>query len=130
ARFALPRLGRLRALLAETLLRLPEIALRIAQVRWLIPLLCERWRGDSEHHQPDDDACDQSRHERARPLASSPPRAPRTAPPVTSASIWGSEKKTARSRPSVRGSSGSTLGTVTTYPTSSAASAKAAAASP
>src|SRR5262249_39709485 len=117
ARLALARVSRLGPLLLEPLLRLLERLLLIAELPPVL-LLSRRvprdgGQGDAQHHEGDERAPKRALHATARPRARRPPSPPRMAPPTIKSKIWGSERNTARARPRVSWSRGSSLGAPT-----------------
>src|SRR5262249_30601708 len=112
ARLALARVRRFGPLLLEPLLRLLECLLLVAELP-LVLLLSRRRQGDAQYHEGDERAPKRALPATARPRARRPPSPPRMAPPTIKSTIWGSEGNTARARPRVSWSRGSSLGAPT-----------------
>src|SRR5262249_12071243 len=112
-RLALARVGRLRPLLPEALLRLLKRVLLVAELTAVFLRLARHGHRGQHHQEGDRHAQGGADHATNRPRARRPPRPPRTAPPTMSSRICGTERNTARARPSVSWSSGSSRGAPT-----------------
>src|SRR5262249_58599014 len=130
ARFSLLGFGRLLPLLGQPLLGALQVVLLLPDLA-AVALLRGRRRGSAEDRdRRDEDERAPPAHARACLVASNPPTAPSADPPPISARIWGSERNTARSMPSVTGSNGSSRGVASAKTTSSTMSASGPASNP